>query len=119
MNRHTKGGYHESSAARAFYAMRRATEEGRHCDALAYAVEAGTLAEVGYGASLPDCALHEVRETHQDRSHGAETPARYRLSCGHVTDVWAPPSASAGRAWCDTCTGIAEMLHVLPKGVDA
>lgn len=68
MNRHTTtvashAAYHERNAVRAFYAMRRAREDSRDIDAIVFAVEAATLAEVGHGASLPDCAMDELRET--------------------------------------------------------
>ena len=48
--------------------------------------------------------------TQQDRAHKAETPTRYRLSCGHSADVWGPCGAPTGRAWCSVCSESAETL---------
>ena len=56
---------------------------------------------------------------HEDRSHGAGAPVRYRLSCGHATDAWGQTDGLPAKARCHICGDLAMLLHILSRGVIA
>ena len=46
----------------------------------------------------------DTDRTHEDRSHGAGAPVRYRLSCGHATDVWGQTDGLPAKTRCLRCS---------------
>lgn len=59
----TQTRYHERTCDRAYGSFVRACEDGRWADALAFATEAMTLHEVGYGGTMPKGAMTHLVET--------------------------------------------------------